>query len=123
MRSDEPFSQSDVKPSRPRFNWELYYYERVGSRYYLRITSLALILMIVAMLVGFTILILDARNHLTQKINTNITVPSATPYSPENIIIRQTPQPPPPPRVRKQSKAVLPSPLALPSPNRNINAQ
>jgi hypothetical protein len=119
MRLDKPILQGDAK--RPRFNWELYYYERIGSRYYLRITPFALILMIVAMLIGFTILIFDARVHPTQEINTNITVPNASPYSSNNTLIRQVPTIAPP--SSKHYQKALPSSPTPPSSDNNINAQ
>lgn len=92
MRSDEQFPQDDSKPSRPRFRWELYYYERVGTEYHLRITPFAIILIVVAMMIGYTILYFDGyRSQGNPDVNVT-TLPTPT-QSPMQNIIAPTPQP------------------------------
>jgi hypothetical protein len=81
MRSDDRFPHDEVKQYRPRFRWELYYYERVGTEYHLRITPFALILIVVALAIGFTILFLDGRRSQGRP-DVNITTLPAPTASP-----------------------------------------
>jgi hypothetical protein len=122
MQSDKQPIANNSKPRR-RFSWELFYYEQVGSRFYLRITPFAIILMLVTALIGITIMEFEFRDHPSQEINTNITVPSPSPYSPERTIIKPAPPGPTPPRIIKQPQATMPKPASTPAPNQNTNEQ
>lgn len=92
-------------------NFELYFYERVGDRYYLRVTPFAIVLILIAMAFGYTILWLDGRKQTEPDVK--ITVPSPTPYSLSAPIIKQVP--PPIPKAVRQPKAnaSMPSPPTL----------
>lgn len=61
MQSDEQHEHKNRKPSRSRTNWEFYYLERVGSRYYLRFTWFGLAFVIIVTLIFFAALILSGR--------------------------------------------------------------
>ena|SRR5947209_2971584 len=119
MSSDEheKFDANKRELGNSRVSLDLYFYEQVGSRHYLRITPFAIVLMLIALAIGFTILWMDARKQSIP--NVNLEVPSATPYSPQGTIIRQL-LPPSPAKAVKQPKAALPS--TLPSPVKNTNA-
>jgi len=53
MEPDEPFTYEDRKPSRTHIDWDLFYWERIGNRYSLRVSRLFLIILILAILFGF----------------------------------------------------------------------
>lgn len=118
MLTSEGPTPNEVKSSRRRINWELYYYERVGDRLYFRITPFAIILMLVAALAGVTIIIIDLRKNPPRETNINVTVPPTTSYPANNSMIRRVP---PPPRANKQPAIISPSPLIQPSNNSNMN--
>jgi hypothetical protein len=90
---------------RPRISFDIYYYEKIGPRYYLRITPLSIILMLLAIVIGFTILLLDVRKQ--EKWNVNLNAPTPTPYSTDPTIIHQA-QPHPLPKSNIQPKAAIP---------------
>ena len=58
--------------------FDFYYVEKVGSKYYLRITPFSMILMAVALIVFFIYLFVAL--HFKGDTNTNIMTPSVTPY-------------------------------------------
>jgi hypothetical protein len=81
MRSNRQLSHEEVKPTRSSFRWDLYYYERVGAEYYLRITPFAIILIVVALVIGFTMLFMDGYQS-QRKIDVNVKTlyaPTASP--------------------------------------------
>jgi hypothetical protein len=117
----QPDEQSTSKNRRRRFravNLDLFYYERSGSRYDLRITPFALILMLAAAIIGFSIIYFDGRKQTAPDVR--IVTPPATPYPTQKTAIRQVP-PPPPPTVVRQRSVTQPSPPALPPSLRNSN--
>jgi hypothetical protein len=118
MQPDEQHTLMDRKRRRRAINLELFYYEQLGSRYYLRVTPFAIILILIAMVFGFTILYLDGQKQGMPDVR--IAPPPATPYLPPNTIIQQAP-PPSPAAIVRQPKAVRPSPPQLPSSIRNSN--
>lgn len=114
IQAMQPRENEKVNPEKrsrkPRMSFDLYYYEQtVAGRYHLRITPLALILILIAMAVGFTILWLDGRQQTIPDVK--ITVPSPTPYSTNPPIIQQAP-PPSINKVARQPKANV----SIPSP-------
>jgi hypothetical protein len=92
--------------------FELYFYERVGDRYYLRVTTFAIVLIVIAMAFGYTILWLDGRKQTAPDVK--ITVPSPTSYSLSAPLIKQAPPPPIPKAVRQpKANASMPLPPTL----------
>jgi hypothetical protein len=90
MQSDEQSSQNESEPLRRRFNWELYYYERIGTQYHLRITPFAIILMVVTLVISFMILFSDGyESHEKLDVRSN-TMPTAT-QSPVHSVIKPVP--------------------------------
>jgi hypothetical protein len=65
MEPDEQFAHDDIKPSRSRIDWNLIYWERIGSRYNLRVTRMFWIILILAIVFcyafGFTVLYYDGQ--------------------------------------------------------------
>lgn len=92
MKSDDQFSHDEVERSRSHFRWELYYHERIGTTYYLRITPLAIILIVVALIIGFTILFLDGYRS-QGKPDVNITTLPAPTVSPLKSGVTPAPSP------------------------------
>jgi hypothetical protein len=118
VQPDEQITLKDQKRSRRAINLELFYYEQLGSRYYLRVTPFAIILILVALVFGLTILYLDGQK---QGMPDNRIAPTlAAPSLPSNTIIQQAP-PPPPAAIVRQHKVAKPSPPTLPSSIRNSN--
>jgi hypothetical protein len=124
MRPLEDQTLDESKPPTPHRRLELFYYERWGTRLYLRFTRLGVIIILLLTAVPLAaILLLFLSNQPDEKINLNVTVPSPSPYSPEKPILQPPPPAPTLPRVDKQSTSTIP---ALPSPltsNRNSNEQ
>jgi hypothetical protein len=52
MRSEERSQSNPSKPRKRRINYELYYYEQVGSRIYFRITRFFIIFITVTLILG-----------------------------------------------------------------------
>jgi hypothetical protein len=102
-------------------NLDLYFYEQIGSRYYLRITRLglaAIMLLTVVPIMG--ILFLLAVNTNSPAKNTNVTIttlPASDPLPP--TVIHQAP-PPSFPKMRKRAVASLPQTITKPITNQSI---
>lgn len=117
----QPDEQSTSKNRRRRsraVNLDLFYYERSGSRYDLRITPFALVLMVATLIICYTIFYFDGRKQTAPDVH--IVTPPATPYPTQKTAIRQAP-PPPTPAVVRQRSVAQPSPPALPPSIRNSN--
>jgi hypothetical protein len=92
MQSDKQYPQEESKPSRQRFNWDLYYYERIGAHYHLRITSFAIILMVVTLIISFLILFYDGYEPQRRPDVRNNTMPTPTQSSVQSVL-KPVPQP------------------------------
>src|SRR5205085_12490708 len=100
MRSDEYYNNDSRQVRSPR-KLELFFFETVGNRKYLRFTRLAVILILLLILIPllalFTLFLYNRASTSSEQINVNVRStanPSATPI--KNIIIPMpTPQPPP----------------------------
>jgi hypothetical protein len=101
---------------------ELFYYEQVGSRYYLRITKLGLVLVLIfAVVPVIALLSIFLLNQSTPMPNVDVTIkPMPTANTSVYPTIHQ-PTPPPTPKAMRQPKAARPLPPTLPSPARNSN--
>lgn len=124
MRSDEQSNPDDSQMPRRRF--ELFYFERVGSRSYLRFTRLTVILIIGLTVVSLgsilVLFLISAKPGDSSPVNVNIAVPSQSPFSPDKPIIRQPPPAPLPPKVANQPKYSIPA-RSTPTINHNVNEQ
>jgi len=77
MRPDN-VNQRGSKSWWQRMTFDFYYVEKVGSKYYLRITPFSMILMAMALLIFFIYIFVAL--HFKSNANMNIVSPSATPY-------------------------------------------
>jgi hypothetical protein len=109
-------SRSDAQ----RRGFELFYFEQIGSRTYLRFTRLTLFL-----IVGLTVLsvlllfalFLSNRRGGREDVDINVVAPTATPQDYNKPVLQRAAPGPTPPKVRKPLGAsVLPSPSLTPSP-------
>ena len=127
MRSDEQITSEDNDRPKPRPRLEFFYYEQVGSHYYLRLTWLTVILVVgltvVSLAMILAIFFLSDRPDPEKDVNLNITAPSRSPYSPDKPILRQPPSTPLPPKVGIQSKSSVPTPTSTPAGSSNTNEQ
>src|SRR5215210_875163 len=102
MRPDEYESLPEHDPRRSR-RFELFFYEQVGTRYYLRFTRLALILVVcltVIPCVAILALYYQQSRAAPEDANVNIRVaPRAPDINPQLIRPAPPATPPPPPKV------------------------
>src|SRR2546423_15052707 len=111
LRAKKPCSRTisignTPKPWWRRISFDFYYVEKVGTKYYLRITPFSLILMAVGLLIFFVYLFVAL--HFKSETNTNIMTPSATPYEQNSTSNRPAPSPSSTPKVNKQSRSTAP---------------
>lgn len=118
MGSDEQQTHEEsIGTEQPHSKLALFFYERKGSRYYLRFTRLAVILIVgltavslVAILIMFLI---NSRHDASEELNINIVTPSPSPRSPNNPVIKQAPASAPLPQVYRPSQSNMPASPAL----------
>jgi hypothetical protein len=115
MQSKQQTTLKEDKPQKHEINLDLFYYKKVGSRYYFRFTRLALAI-IVGLTIGSIIMILGffflSDHYSTQeKVNVNITTPNSS-YTPSQII---QPAPAPQPKPNKLPTINIPA-QSSPSP-------
>src|ERR1043165_3939594 len=108
-----------------RGRFELFYFEQVGSRSYLRFTNLALVLVLfltlgaMAMIIAFYVW---NRGHEPVETDINIHVPARESTNYNSPLIRPAPIPSPPRTVQGPAPvAGTPTPLTTPTPVRNSN--
>ena len=123
MRPNEHNISERRDPNR-RGGFELFFYEQVGARYYLRFTRLALFLIVcltvVPMMLLFALFLWN-RNNKTENTNVNIVIPTPTPRDYGKPIILPAPPAPVPPRVTRQPGAGVPAQQIPPVPAGNDN--
>jgi hypothetical protein len=123
MRPDKhnlPDGNGDYHRRRtPRF--ELFFWEQVGSRYYLRFTRLALLLLVGIIVIPALLLVAlfswDQR-HPAPAVNIDFGKPTPLPTMPTPITL---PSPLPPPRVVRQPRADVPVRPSPPESNQNAD--
>jgi hypothetical protein len=120
MRSDENQTLSESRPPDRGRNHSLYFFEKAGEKYYFRLTRLGLFLLILLIAIPITALLLlfTLSRREQPSVNTNITLPLATPYSANTPVIRQAP-PPSPAKAVKQPSIPLPPTVGTPGSNTN----
>jgi hypothetical protein len=125
MRPEE--DNRPVAPNRRRGRrFELFFFEKIGSRSYLRFTNFALFLVFfltlgaMAMILGF---FLWDNSHEPPETDVNIHAPAPDSSNYNGIVIQPPPPPPPLPRVVQGPNPApgLPNPLATPTPAGNRN--
>jgi hypothetical protein len=105
MRSDE-FNESAKGTQHRPSRFELFFYEQVGARYYLRFTRLALVLIVCLTVIPvaaiFTLFLTESRVDM-ENVNVNIRVSPQAPSNYGGSIIQ--PAPPAMPTLPKVSKS------------------
>lgn len=123
MYPREPRHHDDERPVRHR-GLDLWFYEQCGSRYYFRLTRLALVLifsLVVLSIVAILTVFFYQSNTPTEEPDISIK-PLPTPaYSPVKTLIKPPPPQLPPVRINPNINAS--NPPAMPTPSRNINGQ
>ncbi|HKC63539.1 MAG TPA: hypothetical protein VKB86_07870 [Pyrinomonadaceae bacterium] len=130
MRSDQQYTDKDNQQSPPPQKYELFYFEKIGNRTYLRFTWLAVILILFITIIPFVVVLAiflynQSQNSLDQ-MNVNIhTASSPDVTTNRNIIIPMpTQQLPPAPKVRVRPVPPITIPSATPNEyDRNANEQ
>ena len=102
MQPNEKNTSEDDKPPKRGINLELFFFEQVGSRSYLRFTNLALFLILFLTLGAIGMLLalyVWNRNQKHEEINLNISVPTPMSTDPNRTLILPAPPPATPPKV------------------------
>jgi hypothetical protein len=126
MRANEsrPETEGNGPPSRGG-RLEMFYYERRGDRYYLRLTPLAVILIagltVISIAAVLVIFVLRGSRGASENVNVNVITPSASPFSANKPLIKQAPTPLSPPKVSQPQPVVIPTPSLIPTPAENAN--
>lgn len=122
MRPEEQYSSKNSETRRRGVNFDLYYYQLTEEGYSLRITPLGLVLMLIALVIGFAILYSFAPSR--EKPNINIRTPQSSTESSTYSITNST-LPPPSTllRVPKRSAATVTDPAASHRARRSTNGQ
>lgn len=129
MRPDEQYNHNDSHQAHSPKKLELFFFESVGNRSYLRFTKLAVVLILCLTLVSligiFTLFLYNRASSSSEQINVNVrTIPSpnATPF--RNVIIQAPTPQSPPPKIRMQPLLPAPTLPAMPlESDRNMNEQ
>src|ERR1041384_134464 len=124
MRSEEHLTEEKIIPHQRRLKLELFYFEQIGSRSYLRITRLGLILILLfTVLPVIVILSLFLINRSTPTPDVDIII---KPRQAENTSTYPTikqPSPPPTPKAVRQPTLKQTSPPVLATTPDNGNTQ
>jgi len=87
-----------VKSKTNNGRFDLWFYQKIGERWYFRVTPFGLIVFILLTLIPVVLLLtlwLVNTSTPNKEVNVNINVPKASPTLPDNTIIKQIPQPTP----------------------------
>jgi hypothetical protein len=90
MRSEEQFKHKDSKPRKPRRNYDLFWYQKEGSRYYLRVNLFMLALLILVTIIAFAIIGLNAY-FSQEKSDANVNTSNSTLQSAPQSLNTPTP--------------------------------
>jgi hypothetical protein len=119
MQPEERNVPGGNDPQRRR-GFEMFYFEQIGSRTYLRFTRLTLFLivgLIVLSILLLFVLFLSNRRGRPEEVDINVVAPTATPQDYNKPVLQPAPSGPTPPKVIKPPRAgVPPSPSPIPSP-------
>jgi hypothetical protein len=127
MRPDE-YKSLQEHDSRRGGRFELFFYEQVGTRYYLRFTRLALLLVVcltvIPMLAILALFFTQSRVDL-ENVNINIRSQPQSPGNDVRLIIQQPPPPAPmptPPKAGRSQRGGEPTRQTPAAPGLNNNA-
>lgn len=117
---DEPAERSRHRGGR----FELFFYEQVGTRYYLRVTRLALVLIVcltVIPIVAIFALFYTRRHADLENVNINITVPPQSSGNYGGLILQPPTNIPTPPKASRSPRTGDPAKQAPATPSLNAN--
>lgn len=124
MRPEEQFTDDGSQRRHRKF--ELFYFEKVGTRYQLRFTCLAVILIIglttISIVSILVIFLMSSQQMVSEPVNVNVRVPTQ-PIAPTDQPILKPP--PPAPRLPTVAQPVYstPTPSNTPTLDKNANEQ
>lgn len=117
MQSDEQHTYNN-QSRRPNKRFELFFFETVGNRSYLRFTRLAVVLIlcftVIPIAAILTLFLYNQASINSEEINVNVRSAPRTNATPLRNVIIQTPTPQPVPKVHRQPLQPAPSLPALP---------
>lgn len=124
MRANQSRPSESGGNSGGRF--ELFFWERRGDRYHVRLTGLAVILIAGLVAVSIVAILLfylfRSSGGTLDNVNVNVVTPPASSIPANSPLIKQLP-PPSPPKVNRPQQVVVPTPSNLPTPDTNVNAR
>jgi hypothetical protein len=124
MRSNDQATSEGRTVHEQRRKHSLYYYEQVGSRFYLRITRLGLVLILLFTVVPvIAILSLFLMNRSTPTPDVDVTVKPRPADNTSTYPAIKQPSPPPTQKAVRQPALKQPSPPVLATPPVNSNTQ
>lgn len=121
MRPDE-YESLPEHDSQGDGRFELFYFEQIRSRHYLRFTRLALILIVCLTLIPILLLLtlyLSRKRGGPKNVNVEILTPTPAPHDYNKPIIQPAAPPPTTPKVSTPFGAVAPPRQTPPTPNGN----
>lgn len=121
MPPDEPTRSKESTGRKRRMNWDFYYYEQQGNRFYKRYTPFAFILTLIIAVVGVIGFVIFLIFISREEPNNNITVPNSS--SPSNSSPLRPTSPSPLPNVNRQFRPSLPVQPSPPTTEKNVNKQ
>jgi hypothetical protein len=125
MGANKSRPENEAGPPSRGGRLELFYYERRGDRYYLRLTPLAVILIagltVISIAAVLVIFVLRGSRGASENVNVNVIMPSVSPFSANKPIIKQAPPPPSPSKVNRPQPVAVPTPLLPQTPDKNAN--
>jgi hypothetical protein len=122
MYPHEQQGRDDNGSPRGRRNLDLWFYERRGARYYLRVTRLGLILFMLPIVFAIVALFLLLITNKKRQIQPDITIKAPTPMgTPLQPVIKQATPPPKPPNVDITLPRSVGNVSSTPTPHKNTN--
>lgn len=122
MYPHEQQDNDDNRAPRGRRNLDLWFYERRGARYYLRVTRLGLILFVIPIVLAIAALFFLLITNKNRQIQPDITIKAPTLRgTPLQPVIKQATPPPKPPNVDITLPRSAGNVSSTPAPHKNTN--
>lgn len=122
MTRDDRRNESEDGPRSEAGSYDLWFYQKRGDRYFLRLTGLGVALIVIPTLLSIALIIFFYVRQINEPAPTaNIEItprPASTPMGP---LIHLPPPPPPLPRVKSGANPVNSNAVATPTPRGNTN--
>ncbi len=122
MTRDDGRSESEGSPRSGAGRFDLWFYQRRGDRYFLRLTGLGLALIVIPTLLSIALIIIFYLRQVNEPTPTpNIEITPRQASTPTGPLIQPAPPPRPLPRVRSGANPVNSNAAATPTPRGNTN--